>query len=487
MYGDEFEPGNEIVLTVWWYDPSVPPNTQFSLMVTVTTTNIEGQCSNSGEYMLEDYAIEDVRNMGIGGLPPMRDWGFSVSDDLDYDGLETLITESRPLYSGEQLTLRITSYDWMGFCTITVTGDPGTAMHECPLDAEGDYIPDARESAQQVQGKPDDQDRDSRATPVHLQRGDGLPAGLEKRGIKRFGTVQMTENMPDTAGSNTYGGANIKDVFINYPGIELDPGPMFFPNPNPYIYDHGIVWHYIKTDETEPGGAGLARWMIDTGGPVRRVQRTILIRDRTPIIDPISKVRRLGESNKSVSSGVPVDLDTGYIQDQATAAEIEYTALLGWTVAHEIGHKLSLPHNESERTYEGDMPNPEPAPSLTKYYTTGPDSNIAFWTRSLGSGANTKTLELLSRLENAGNNKIITNTGAVTAAPGTLTEHNVQHSYGRYAAVLNGAVQQANPLTLIIETHLGNLMDPILRPAELDGVSEDPLPSNLEPLIMILN
>lgn len=381
--GDERKPGNSFVARIKWepvggHDPE--KRRRFVVRLEGPPT-LKGSCDNQGKESLPDYILEAGDNpiwVIVDGVP-------------EYAGDQNRAAVTRDEYGpGEWVNIVVRSYDF-GAWTYVVGSAVGCPEKKdrMPKDSDEETLPDLWElgkrfyddagnsleysiGAKATYAGEDDaeSDRDGGFVPpgrrnntlpvepakVHDEPGDGFTAFEEYRGVfvqgKHYRMNELTnDGGPEVASSHR--GTAMKNIFI------LDPH-KWVNDRGVVLREHGVQFHRIKREEMSVEtyeGQPAAGFMDDNSAA--KSQRAIEL---------VSRV--IAEFGNSMGFSInreplPIVINDGFIRYEANDVQyilrivgdgrdpnnvrwgrMDFDEMLHYTLAHEIGHKLNLRHNE---------------------------------------------------------------------------------------------------------------------------------------------
>jgi len=504
--GDELKPAaasKDLTINCSWSGSGGPRQ----IVAFLFSSNLQGMCTNSGDLTLPDFTVEASRNpeWTIQGADISEYAGTQSSNTVDFSGgFPTAIT-TNPVPAGTVVPLKITSYDWGGTCVVRVVATP---IGECvsalpvvaPQDGDGDKLPDKWEDEsggyykadrtfvpkydkgmkksdglQAESDDEDDSDLDARATPVHTAFGDGLNAFDEYRGLTIKGVTQRTTELANDGPGGGKGGTHVKDLCV-FDG-RVDKTTAFFTSTNGFLQDYAVIWHLIEkkdmTDEGEKAG------FVDKNSDKKKLtQRAIWLERRNGLVR--NGTQLLGDSQDfSVNSGLKILLNHARMKVLAAASGASEGDIIDFVTAHEIGHKLTLQHNEGKRTRVAAMP---ATPNLTDWWEGQTAKHLDFWVPAFTiRGGQVQALDVLEKLEKGTGGpeppEVQMDRGIVQApADVNVAVHTVNHTAAIYEVQTKTAIQQAEtPPTIKTQAHAKNVMDPIPHPDDLAAIKTAPL------------
>lgn len=478
--GDEMQRGNSIEVVVWWEGGD--PGQRKHLTVDLFPSHIPGMCLNSGSNVLDDFTIE-------GDVNP--DW--ELGPDLPYSGSQSLHAETKSDYAaGERVSVIVHCYDWRGFFTIQGVADEcEPASSDAPQDTDGDTLPDAYEIqtflwttsgfripynpnsrfSDPASGVSDDlSDADLDVPPSgasgawlppivarHLVRGDGLTAWEEYSAVRIGDQVKRTINWQDEGPNGAMGGPDVKEAWIH----DEEANGLFklFVPGNPYLTDFGVAFHHLEAKNITADGDNAGFVKKHPRGP--KAQRVI----RLHRADNKDKDAKLGDAGEFQVGAVPVAINVRKIQDKAADYGVASRDLADWVVAHEIGHKFSLEHNK--RSLDKGA---EPAVADRTNWWEGKKGSAYFWIPVFKGKSGVQELDLFEDFD----------PGQAFKRDGVLKKPDDQkltlHTRDHEARIFSvtGVKGLAAPKAKV-ESHEGNLMDPVPDPGELANLKAQQL------------
>jgi hypothetical protein len=481
-FGDEMQPGNYIAVSCVWTGGH--PGEKKKIKVTLAPSRKRGQCINSGDQMHEDFTLENSLNS--------EKWDLT-GPDLVYPSFQTTEAETRePVEADTPVTIFVTSYDWRGVFSISGEADGCHPDSDgAPLDTDGDSLPDAfegqakywnRDTGERLTYNPnlarspgisgandgvDDSDVDlpyGGGPPVHEVLGDGLTAYEEYGALLVQGVVHRTISAQDDRTGQT-GGTDKKDLYLFDPTQGASTTEMFQPATNPFLSDFGLIWHRIKANEMTNDGT-LKAGVINKNENAN--QRAVKLERK----DGLTRkgIELLGDAQSfSIRDGLTVQINVRRIQDVADDYNLSSRLLLDFVVAHEIGHKLSLPHNEGNRKFKAVAPDP---PNRADWFAGNTAKALEYWVPIFkGKSGGAQELEF----PDPDALSIVVRKQGTKAQPKDMQveAHGVGHDARIYLIQSKDPVPQATEVK--IQAHEKNLMDPVPAPDEVGGIQADPL------------
>jgi hypothetical protein len=478
--GDQSIKGNELVFLVSWRG-STGASPQKLLAFLTGVTNHTGVNINSGDTTDPDFVFDAVLN-GAWDLPNDISTVYNGRNDV-------AMSTADPVEQNTTVQIIVSSYDFGGEGKLRVETEDGLSFSEIsfPLDTDKDTLPNAWETGKKywtadgqhlpyligstispgitaaTDGK-SDQDRDDRAAAVHSQLGDGFTAYEEYRGATVMGVAgrfeeHSTDGPANGGFSGDRGGPDVKDLFV-YDSQYDDAGAKkdIFRKGNTYLSDYKLIWHKIKIGEMR-SKKGLAGEVNFNGGFT--AQKAVWVAD----VRLGGQDRNLlGFSSLSVKDGAKVKLDVTDIKalsDKVGAAP-GFESILDWHVAHELGHKLSLEHAVSHRTWIA-----QTAANAVNYLTAQARNSIQFWMPITSVGTARNDLEIIMGFE-----KRAPRVTQRTQNGPQIQIHGAAHSSDVLIVDVGTAIQNPETRTLDLEGHFGYLLDPVIELESLQALLE---------------
>lgn len=470
--GDEMRRGNAIAVEVWWEGGA--SGEKKKITVDLFPSHLPGMCLNSGESAFEDAAIEFDVN---------PDW--DLSGDLVYPSLQSLTATTKDeLAAGERRVVIVHSYDWRGFFTIQATAQGcEPASKGAPLDSDSDTLPDAYElqtflwtaggalipydpgspMSDPSGGVSDDlSDADLDLPPSgplltarHQVRGDGLTAWEEYSAVRVGDEVRRTIHWQDQGPNGANGGPHAKEAWI-HDEEQSDIFKLWVPG-NPFVKDFGVVFIQLqdKNITADGGNAGFVK-KHPRGG---RAQRVI----RLQRADNKDREARLGFAQEFQVGPKPVLINVFKIQRKAADYGLDPRDLADWVVAHEIGHKFSLEHNKRTLARAPELATPD---RTTWWIDAKRGATGSYWIPVFKSKGGLQELDLFEAFEPEAELKAQGVAGKAVD-PG-LDLHGRNHPAAVWS--VTGAVALDPAATIKVESHEGNLMDPVPDPGEIPAL-----------------
>jgi hypothetical protein len=257
--------------------------------------------------------------------------------------------------------------------------------------------------------------------------------------------------------SGNVGGPDVKDLFIYDSQYDDNGKKDIFRKGNTYLSDYKLIWHKIKLTEmrSKQGFAGQVNFNEGF-----TAQKAVWVADEAVG----NKTRNLlGLSTLSVKDGIKVKID---VKDVKTlAAQVggtpTFESILDWHVAHELGHKLSLEHALSKRTWVAQQPDP----NADNYFPVL--KNIQFWMPITSVNNAKNDLEIILRFEKHAVKVVqVTNNGPQIQIHGAAHKSDV--------LLCDPGTRIANPETRVVELegHFGYLLDPVIELEALQSLLE---------------
>ncbi len=466
--------GNTISFSVQWTGGNYYTDKHKIVAYLVGVTRKPGLNINTGDTLDPDFVFDEALNPA---------WEFPGDEAPTYDSLNrlTIVTKGEIL-AYTPVPIVVSSYDFGGTATIyaqAVECAPSQS-YTFPVDFDTDGLPDAWETGKffwtqdggriaynpgltvtpgimAAQDGASDQDKDDRAAAVHTQLGDGLTAAEEYRGVTIQGVPGRLEEHstfgPANGGpSGDKGGPDVKDIFVYDGKYTIGKGPKktsgdLFLGGNSYLSDFKCIWHKILLNEMT-SNKGLAGDVNKNGEFTK--QKAIWLANDSITFDGRDL---LGFSSNSVKDASTVKIDAADISALATAAGTpNFQTLLNWHVAHELGHKLSLIHPTTTRTFA----NPVPAADATSYFSVGV-KDLRFWMPRTEAGTAKHDLEFV--MNYAGKKATVGQNGRIDTTD-TIAIHGAQHKCQVNQASTMVNIAAGNVLNL--EGHIGRLLDPVV-------------------------
>jgi hypothetical protein len=411
--GDEKKMGNSFVARIKW-EPvgGHDDGTKRRFLIRLEgPPALKGCCDNKGKEALPDYTLEAGDN-------PL----WKIEDGVpDYAGVQDKAAVTREKYGpGEWVSIVVRSYDFGAWTRVVGSAEGCPEKKDrMPKDTDEETLPDLWEQgkrfyddagntleynigAKATYAGEDDasSDRDGGFNPVppahlrplveaakvHDEPGDGYTAFEEYRGVFVQGKFYRMNELVNDGGpevSTSDRGTKMKNVFVH------DPDDLIVDR-NPVLPQLGVQFHRIKQDEMseETADGELAAGYVDFDS-VAKSQRAILIvekvipeygfsngftinQDLKPVLVNMDRIESDADDIRYAVRYMPTLPPPQLVR----TAKLNRDDLRDFTVAHEIGHKLSLKHNESTLTF-GESPDRY---DNTVYWNSPTPYSIKTWT-----------------------------------------------------------------------------------------------------------